>query len=84
MKKFLQTILTIATITFLTGCGEEAKAKVSECNKLEKTNEKQELDCKNAKTSLLMERDTNSGYKKADDINSFSKLPGTKTENPYK
>ena len=97
MKKFLQTILTIATITFLTGCGEEAKtkeyysqhleeakAKVAECNKLEKTNEKQELDCKNAKTSLLLERDTNSGYKKADDISSFSKLPGTKTENPYK
>lgn len=97
MRQFLQTILTIGAITFLTGCGEEAKtkeyysqhleeakARVAECKKLEKSNETVQLDCQNAESALFWQRDSNSGYKKADDTSIFSKLPGTKTEDTNK
>ncbi|MCT7910709.1 EexN family lipoprotein [Arcobacter lacus] len=98
-KVILKTLFFIGAISLLTGCQEEkieiktveyysqhleeAKARVSECKKLEKANENQQLDCSNAQEAVIDNKanrksvNDNSSYESSDFVR---KVP----ENPYK
>lgn len=93
--KLLKSLFIFGAITFLTGCGEEAKtkeyydnhleeakAKIEECNKLEKYNEIQQIDCQNAKSSRFNNKaDKTNIYDTKTDMSDFVRpIP----EDPYK
>jgi hypothetical protein len=74
----------VGVLAFLTGCGEEAKtkeyydthlaeakAKVEECKKLEKSDEVQKRDCQNAKSALFMQNTGTNPFEKSADQKSF-------------
>ncbi|HEG2642507.1 TPA: hypothetical protein SCV29_001785 [Campylobacter coli] len=56
MKHFIfGGLLGLGALAFLAGCGDEAKARVAECKKMEKMNETQQRDCSNAKWAVETE-----------------------------
>ncbi|WP_231964792.1 EexN family lipoprotein [Sulfurospirillum cavolei] len=91
MKTILLGLLSLSALILLTGCGEEAKTKeyysqhideaekrVAECEKLEKYNEIQQLDCRNAKRAIEFNPNAKNPFDTHNDPKSFAKLPGAK------
>ncbi|WP_060825137.1 EexN family lipoprotein [Sulfurospirillum cavolei] len=95
MKTILLGLLSLSALILLTGCGEDAKTKeyydahleeakirVQECKKLEKSNEMQERECQNAQQAIFDNKQNRKNiYDTNENMQDFVRKP---TENPYK
>lgn len=84
MKTILLGLLSLSTLMFLSGCGEEAKtkeyysqhideakARAEVCKKLEKYNEIQQLDCQNARRAVDFDPNAKNPFDTKNDPKSF-------------